>query len=119
METDNTVERQRQLAAEGLRRHRAIGAGPATPNATPTTAPEAKQTEDATLNWAGGPPMITPSGPRDVPFTPALRQVAGVGSVERASYAPPQDFGRDVTPAPDGRRGGCMTFEEIMKYGGR
>jgi len=74
-------------------------------------------TNDATLNFAGGPPVATISPYGEIPFTGALERAAGVGAVERASTSLPSDLGRAVVPAPlcvESHTGSHMNTEEIL-----
>jgi hypothetical protein len=104
MEFDDTLARQAAIAAEGLRRHRAIANSPAPLHGNPVEY----EIGDAILNWGNG--TLSPTPGADFPV-----EVAGIGVSQQASISTmPRDFGHKLTSAPDGR-GGAQTFEEIMR----
>jgi len=84
------VELQRALHAEAFRRLKAIAAAPA-PVLPGNVESLSASTEDAVLSWAGGPPVVSPSGPRDIPFSPSMQSVAGIGG--EAEHRAPRTTG--------------------------
>jgi hypothetical protein len=109
--SDSTVERQRAVAAEGHRRCAAIAAAPAA--VAGETVDQMIQRMHAT---AAETAARVEREARDA--AARIQNGSGVTQVETPAFVPESPMSGGLRSAPNGR-GGCMSFEEIMRYGGR
>ena len=107
--SDSTVERQREVAAESHRRTAAIGAAP---------APVVGETADQMIQRMHATAAETAARVEREARDAVARIQNGSGATAESTPAFVPEPSHGVRSAPSGR-GGCMSFEEIMRYGGR